>query len=126
MLKSFKHLETPVRTLRVKKSATGEFRSDLYATKITYIVKACNPRAADVPHASWLAEDRGFLMFADLIPADIARLSVEFVFPAGWTVESSIAPDGNGRHEVLAPEKSVFFLGRLLRKASKSVNGMML
>ena len=111
---------------RVKKSATGEFRSDLDATKITYIVRLSSPRAADIPHASWLADDRGFLMFADLIPLDVASVSAEFVLPSGWTVESSIARDGNGRYEVLAPEKSVFFLGRLLRKVSKTVNGMML
>ena len=111
---------------RVKKSATGEFRSDLDATKITYVVRLSNPRAAHIQHASWLAEDRGFLMLADLLPIDIASVSAEFVLPSGWTVESSLAPDGNGRYEVLAPEKSVFFLGRLLRKASKNVNGMML
>lgn len=111
---------------RVKKNATGEFRSDLDATKITYTVRLSNPRGSDLPHVSWLAEDRGVLMFADLAPIDIASLSAEFVLPTGWTVESSIAPDGNGRYEVSVPEKSVFFLGRLLRKASKTVNGMTL
>ena len=111
---------------RVKKSAAGQFRSELDATRITYLVRLSNPRAADLPHASWLTEDRGFLMLADLIPVDMASLSVEFVLPAEWSVESSIAPEGNGRYEVLAPEKSVFFLGRLLRRTSKSVNGMTL
>lgn len=111
---------------RVKKSATGEFRSDLDATRISYILKLSKPRATDLPHVSWIDGDRGFLMFADLVPLDLKNLSAEFLLPVGWTVESSIAPDGNGRYEVLAPEKSVFFLGRLLRKASKRVDGMML
>jgi len=111
---------------RVRKSAVGEFRSELDATKISYTVKLSEPRAADLPHVSWLVGDRGFLMLADLVPLDIEGLSAEFVLPTGWTVESSIAPDSNGRFEVLAPEKSVFFVGRSLRKASKSVEGMML
>jgi hypothetical protein len=110
---------------RAKKSATGEFRSDLEANRISYIVRLSNPRASDLPHASWLAEDRGFLMLADLLPFDIASVSAEFVLPAEWTVESSITSDANGRYEVTTPEKSVFFIGRLLRKASKSVGGMM-
>jgi len=112
--------------VRAKKSATGEFRSDLEAGRIAYTVRLSNPRASDLPHVSWLAEDRGFLMFADLIPLDVANLSAEFSLPPEWTVESSIAPDANGRYEVLAPEKSVFFVGRLLRKALKSSGGMML
>lgn len=111
---------------RAKKSATGEFQSEIDATRILYLVRLSNPRASDLPHASWLAEDRGFLMFADVLPVDIASVSAEFVVPGGWTVESSITPDSNGRYEVLAPEKSVFFIGRSFRKASKSVGGMML
>ena len=110
---------------RAKNIATGEFRSDLDSNRISYIVRLSNPRASDLPHASWLAEDRGLLMFADLLPVDVASVSAEFKVPAGWTVESSIAPDANGRYELSAPEKSVFFVGSLLRKASKSVGGMM-
>jgi predicted metalloprotease with PDZ domain len=109
-----------------KKSATGEFRSDLEAGRISYTVRLSNPRASDLPHVSWLAEDRGFLMFADLLPVEIASLSAEFVLPTEWTVESSMVPDANRRYEVSAPEKSVFFLGRLLRKASKIAGGMTL
>ena len=111
---------------RAKKSATGEFRSDLDASRIVYTVRLSNPRASDLPHVSWLADDRGFLMFADLIPVDITSVSAQFVLPTAWTVESSIAPDANGLYEVTAPEKSVFFLGRSLRKASKSAGGMLL
>ena len=114
---------------RAKKSATGEFRSEIDAGRILYMVRLSNPRASDLPHASWLVEGRGFLMFADILPVDIARVSAEFIVPAGWTVESSMTPDANGRYEVLAPEKSVFFVGRQPGKASKnagSAGGMML
>ena len=111
---------------RAKKSATGEFQSEIDASRIVYLVRLSNTPVSDLPHASWLAEDRGFLMFADTLPVDTASVSVQFVVPAGWSVESPITPDASGRYEVPAPEKSVFFLGRAFRKASKSVGGMML
>ncbi|HEX6648770.1 MAG TPA: hypothetical protein VF075_04510 [Pyrinomonadaceae bacterium] len=111
---------------RAKKSATGEYQSDLDATRISYTVKLSHVRPTDIPHVSWLAEDRGLLMLADLVPVGLGGLSVEFELPAGWSVESSITPDANGRYEVSLPDRAVFLVGRSLRKASKSVSGMML
>jgi predicted metalloprotease with PDZ domain len=104
----------------------GEFRSDLDATKISYFIKLSTPKPAEVPNTTWLVGDRGFLMFADLVPLDLERVLATFVLPAGWSVESSITPDASGWYEVSNPQKSVFFVGRSLRKASKSVDGMML
>src|SRR5215216_4649081 len=107
----------------VKKIATGEFRSDLDATKISYNVKLSELRATDLPHVSWLAYDRGLLMFADLIPQDIESLSAQFTLPTGWTAESSIT-GANGRYEVSEPQKAVFFVGRSLRKISSTTDGL--
>src|SRR6185503_15178442 len=81
------------------------------------------PRATDIPHVSWLAVDRGFLMFADLIPQDIETLSVEFKLPTGWTVESSLVSDSNARYTVSEPQSAVFLAGRLLRKTSNTLDG---
>jgi hypothetical protein len=111
----------------VRKSAAGEFRSELDATRISYIVRLSEPRPAEVSHVSWLVGDRGFLMFADLVPLDIESLSAEFILPAGWTVESSILREANGQYQVVEPAKSVFFIGRSLRKTSKNIeDGMIL
>jgi hypothetical protein len=110
----------------VKKIATGEFRSDVDARRISYTVRVSTPTPADVAHVSWLVGDRGFLMFADLIPRDVESLSVEFILPPGWTAESSTTPDVNGHYTVLEPEKTVFFTGRSLRKTSNTVEGMRL
>src|SRR5688500_18853206 len=110
----------------VKKIATGEFRSDVGANRISYTVRLPTPTPADVAHVSWLVGDRGFLMFADLIPRDVESLSATFILPPGWTVESSITPDVNGHYTVLEPEKAVFFTGRSLRKTSNAVEGMIL
>lgn len=107
-----------------KKVVTGEYRSDLKASKISYTVKLSEPSAADVSHFSWLVGERGFLMFADLIPLEIHSLSAEFVLPAGWTVESSFPRNDNGQYEVAEPEKAVFLVGRSVSKASSSVEGM--
>lgn len=111
----------------VEKVATGEFRSDRAAKRITYTVKLSNPTPADVSHASWLAGEQGFLMFADLIPREIESLTAELKLPAGWMVASSIdASVANGWYEILEPEKAVFFIGRSLRKSSNTVAGMVL
>jgi hypothetical protein len=110
----------------IKKVASGEFRSDVDATRITYTIKLSDPDAAGVSHLSWLAGDRGFLMFADLIPIDLQTLSAEFNLSPGWTIESSITRQANGQYQVSEPEKAVFFIGSTLRKTTKNVDGMML
>ena len=109
----------------VRKIAPGEFRSEGEGTRISYNIKLSEPSAAEVSHVSWLVGDRGFLMFADLIPSDIATVHAQFVLPVGWTVESTITPDANGQY-VTEPEKAVFLIGRSLRKMTKSVDGMTL
>ena len=100
---------------RAKKIATGEFRSDLDATRITYKVKLAEINAANVSHVSWLTGDYGVLMLADLIPQDFTNLSIDFELPTGWQIETSITrPD----------EKAVFLAGRSLRKTSNTIEQM--
>ena len=111
---------------RVKKSAVGEFRSELDATRISYTVKLSEPRAEHLPYVSWLDGERGILMFADLVPIDIENLSCKFTLPTGWSVESSVTPDANGQYKVSEPLKAVFLVGSLLRKRSNTVEGMLL
>jgi len=105
-----------------RKSASGEFRSEREATRIAYTVDLSQISGAEVPHISWLTADRGFLMFADLIPQDIETLSAEFKLPPSWTLESSLSPDKDGRYEVLEPDKAVFLLGNSLRKTSNTAD----
>ena len=109
---------------RAKKIVVGEYQSALDATRISYTVKLSSPRLEDVSHLSWLANDRGFLRFADLLPREIDSASAKFILPPTWSVASSIDPHANGNYEVLEPEKSVFFVGQSLRKTSTNVDGM--
>lgn len=125
-VEDFRALGASGEDARVKKSAVGEFRSELDATKISYTAKLSNPRAEHLPHVSWLDGDRGILMFADLMPIDIENLSCQFILPAGWNVESAVASDANGQYNVSQPLKAVFLIGSLLRKRSNHVDGMLL
>ena len=101
----------------VKKSASGEYRSERDATRITYTIDLSRTSATEISHISWLGAEHGFLMFADLIPRDIESLSAEFKLPPGWMVESS-SSGKDGHFEVSDPEKSVFIIGNSLRKTS--------
>ena len=123
-IKDFRANDNDGKDVQVKKSASGEFRSDVDVNKITYKVDLSVASAADVPHISWLTSAGGFLMFADLIPRDIESLSAEFNLPFGSTIESAISPDKDGRYEVSDPEDAVFLVGKSPRKTSDTVDGM--
>jgi hypothetical protein len=103
----------------VRMIAMGEFRSDVGATEIDYVVRLRRPTPADVAHISWMNEDHGFLMFADLLPQGMEAVSVEFEVPKGWTIQSGIAADENGKYQVSEPDDAIFFAGRSIRKSSK-------
>jgi hypothetical protein len=102
-----------------RKLTVGEFRTEQNAGKIDYIVRVRHPSAAHVAHLTWLTEEHGILMFADLLPQAIEAISVEFILPSGWTIHSSLAPEANGRYSVFEPDDAVFFAGRGIRKTSK-------
>ena len=104
----------------VKKIATGEFCSALHATKISYRVNVSKPTAADVSHVSWIAGDYGLLMLADLLPRDFASVSIRFELPEGWGVDGSNSADAD-LHQVIAPEKAIFLVGRSFGNAQGSV-----
>ena len=116
--------EVRVADADVKKAAVGEYRSERESNRISYTVKLPKPTLADVSHVTWVAEDRGVLMLADLLPLEVHSLSATFVLPEGWTVESSSPRGANGRYDVAEPEKAVFCIGKALRKSSTTVQGM--
>jgi hypothetical protein len=103
----------------VRMIAMGEFRSSEDATEIDYVVHMRRPSPADVAHVSWLNEDHGFLMFADLLPQGMEAVSLELSVPRGWTIHSAIAPDTDGLYQVSHPDDAIFFLGRSVRSTSK-------
>jgi hypothetical protein len=98
-----------------KKIATGEFRSEFDATRITYNVRVSEITGANVSHVSWLSGDYGVLMLADLLPQELTNFSIDFNLPAGWQVDST-----NSRLD----EKSVLLVGRSLRKSATTIEQM--
>jgi predicted metalloprotease with PDZ domain len=108
----------------VRKAAVGEYRSERESRRISYTVKLPKPTLADVSHVTWLADDRGVLMLADLLPLEVHSLSATFVLPESWIVESSSLRDATGQYQVAEAEKAVFSIGRALRKISTTVQGM--
>ena len=81
-----------------RRSSTGEFRSEVDATSIAYVVKLPRPGAADVAHVSWIAGESGLLMLADLLPEELTDVLVEFSLPAGWSAQTSV--DSLSRTEI--------------------------
>jgi len=102
-----------------RKIAAGEFRADVDASEIEYVVRLRRPTPADVAHVTWLTEDHGFLMLADLLPQAIEAMSVELVVPQGWSAYSAITRDADGQYQISEPDGAVFFVGRSIRRESK-------
>jgi hypothetical protein len=112
--------------ISVKKIVAGEFRSEVHATAIDYVVSLPTASAADVAHVSWIAGESGFLMLADLLPEELTDILVELSLPAGWTAQSSVELHAPAQYHVTEPDNTVFFIGRSLRKQSKRVSGVMI
>ena len=105
------------------KIATGEFRTSVDVSTIEYVVKLPPPNAAEVSHVSWIAGESGFLMLADLLPEQLADISLKLSLPSGWSSQSTNEADKLGNYSVAEPEKAVFFVGRSMREQSKRVGG---
>jgi predicted metalloprotease with PDZ domain len=113
---------TPV---SVKNLVPGEFRLASPVNRVSYSINITPGSTADLPHISWLTNDSGVLMLADLLP-DLSEIElgvlIQFELPEGWKVYSSTTPVGRA-FVVNEPDKAVFMIGRDLRLTSKRDNG---
>jgi hypothetical protein len=125
-IEQFRAFGADSKEVGAKKIAAGEFRSEVEAKAIEYVVRLPTPGAADVAHVSWIAGESGFLMLADLLPEDLTEVLVEFTLPDGWTAQSSFEVLTGRQYQVAEPDRAVFFIGRSLRVQSKRVNGVMI
>lgn len=107
----------------LRKAAPGEFAADSLATAFTYEVSlAPPPNPADGAHISWLTEQHGFLMLADLLPDLQANaVRVEFSLPRSWGIASSAAKSPQGGYELLEKDNAVFFVGGDLKEKRKRI-----
>ncbi|HEV2863155.1 MAG TPA: hypothetical protein VGX48_19215 [Pyrinomonadaceae bacterium] len=96
--------------------APGEFTSDREATRFTYDVKLDPPAfVSDAAHVSWLANNRGLLMTADLLPLRLGGARLLLTFPPGWNVFTNEETAEPGSYVVPDVEDAVFAIGRDLR-----------
>jgi hypothetical protein len=114
----------------VRKLGPGEFQGASRAARFSYEVDAAAPQnPANAAHISWLNADYGYLMPADLLPnlrdeSAVHDALLEFVLPTGWAIASSIQADSEHRYRLVAPDQTVFFVGRALRERRKSIGPM--
>ena len=112
------------RELNVRKLAAGEFRSDRLADKVSYVVKIPPQRPGDFAHVSWLTEETGLLMLADLLPESIVNAQVDFALPAGWRVGTPLRSDAVNSFSIEKVDRQVFLVGKEIQHVSTNVAGM--
>jgi len=105
--------------------APGEFRAAEKYAHFRYQVGLSEPsRSIQRSRVSWLNNDQGLLMMADLLPvvtkdfANLftARITVEV--PQGWTVASNAKRDGL-EFKTDDPDNAVFLIGPAVREKSE-------
>jgi len=111
----------------VRKLAPGEFQTAEGVTRFSYEVNLTKPlRPAQMSHVSWLNQDHGLLMLADLLP-QLTKESVNFTstviqldVPAGWTSTANVKNEGV-QYSTEDPEKTVFLIGPSLHQKSRRI-----
>lgn len=118
-------------TVSVRNLAPGEFRSSSEVARFSYeTLLNERTRLTELSHVSWINQERGLLMLADLLPR-LGRKSIvpspvtiEFRLPAGWTVASALLPDRNRQYTVTNVDGAVFYIGRELRETRVRADSM--
>jgi predicted metalloprotease with PDZ domain len=116
----------------VRRLAPGEYEAASAATRFVCEMTLDAPLfEGDAAHASWLTNERGFLMTGDLLPLaanenGVAKMgaSLKFVLPEGWRIAMNADAGGDGLFEVPDVESAVFFAGHDLREKRQRVGAM--
>ncbi len=117
-------------SVTVHKLSAGEYESASEANRFSYEVNLSMPAfPSDLAHASWLTDERGFLMLGDLLPRTNSaegspiRTLVKFNLPAGWAIATT-EETGDAGFQVKELEDAVFYVGRNLRTRSRKVGAL--
>ena len=112
--------------IRVQKLAPGEFQTAEKFTHFIYEVNLAEPsRPAQMSHVSWVNQQHGLLMLADLLPQSTGSYSsilISFDVPTGWTVASNTKNEGS-RFSTDDPENTVFLIGPALHEKRQQLAG---
>jgi predicted metalloprotease with PDZ domain len=109
-------------SVRLEKAAPGEFQTADKFTRVIYEMTLAEPsRPAQMSHISWLDQDHGLLMLADLLPQSAGVFSstvIELEVPPGWTIASNTTREGR-QFSTDDPENAVFLIGAALHEKSE-------
>ncbi|PYS68153.1 MAG: hypothetical protein DMF73_17510 [Acidobacteria bacterium] len=118
--------------IQVRKIAPGHFDSPKPAARFRYEVSLKPPAfAMDSAMVSWLNQERGVLMLADLLPLSLGRKTggssaiVRFTLPEQWRVYSSEIEKTQNEFDVRDVNQAVFAVGARLRASQISESGML-
>ena len=97
------------------KIGVGEFQTAKAAVFWSYEANLALPEKSPAsPHISWIDEERGLLMLADLLPRleNIENAQINFKLPPGWKVATGENKSGNDQFSVKNIENAVFLVGK--------------
>lgn len=125
-IENFQGADDLGRDVPVRKLAPGEFRFSEKVARIRYEVLLTPPsNLGDMSHVSWLNDEHGLLMLADLLPevgmGPRPILNLVLNLPPNWISASIRDPIDTSRYVVSRPEQAVFVVGPSLRTTSTRV-----
>jgi predicted metalloprotease with PDZ domain len=117
--------------VEIRRIAPGQFDSAKASSHFRYQVNLTAPvSSSDSARVSWLNQQRGLLMLADLLPVisgkhiGATRASVSFEAPESWTVQSADRESSQSAVEVSDIDRAVFAVGKNLRSSRLTESGM--
>lgn len=114
---------------KIQTMGPGEFRADDEIARVTYEVDIAPPsRPSQMSHISWLNDEQGLLMLADLLPqrteaGSLSKAEVTIESPAGWSVRANVVPSAS-TYVVDDPDAGVFLLSRAIHEKSQRVSSV--
>jgi predicted metalloprotease with PDZ domain len=114
------------------KIAPGQFEAATAAARFRYEVNLAPPaQPSDAARVSWLNEEHGLLMLADLLPVFQSKaanrregVKVLFKLPAFCAVYSNEKENAQGEFAVADADRAVFLVGTHLRSSHITISGM--
>jgi predicted metalloprotease with PDZ domain len=117
--------------IQTRKIAPGQFDSAKAGSHFRYEVNLKPPvSSSDSARVSWLNQQRGLLMLADLLPVISGKhvgenpAQVSFEAPESWTVQSNDRESSQAALEVSDIDRAVFAVGKNLRSSRITESGM--
>jgi predicted metalloprotease with PDZ domain len=117
------------RALDIHTMGAGEFRADEAFSRFSYEVDLAPPsRPSQMSHVSWLNQDRGLLLMADLLPqrfdgASSSKAQITIEAPDGWSVRGNLSSRGS-TFALNDPESAIFLLSRSIHEKQQRVSSI--